>query len=63
MDVFLEINLIAVLLLIPAWKICGKAGFSPALSLLILIPGLGYLILLIILAHSDWPNTTQKVES
>jgi len=36
------------------WRICTKAGLAGALSLLILIPGIGHLILLCILAFSDW---------
>ena len=38
---------------IPCWFICKKAGFSPWLSLLNLIP-LGNLILLYVLAFSEW---------
>jgi len=37
------------------WRIFAKAGFSGALSLLNLIPGVGHLICLIILAFSRWP--------
>ena len=40
--------------LIPAWFICKKAGFSPWLSLLCLIPTLGTLVLLYVLAFSEW---------
>lgn len=40
---------------IPFWKIFRKAGFPPALSLLMPIPGIN-LILLYILAFSDWPS-------
>jgi hypothetical protein len=36
------------------WRICTKAGLAGALSLLILIPGIGFLILLCILAFSEW---------
>jgi hypothetical protein len=41
------------ILIVPFWFICKKAGFSPWLSLLNLIP-LGTLILLYILAFSEW---------
>jgi hypothetical protein len=37
----------------PMWFICKKSGFSPWLSLLNIIP-LGGLILLYVLAFSDW---------
>lgn len=48
--------LIGVLLLVfPLWKICGRAGFHPALSLVAIIPLLGFLIVAGILAFSEWP--------
>lgn len=37
------------------WRICTKAGFSGAMSLLLLIPGLGALILILIMAFGEWP--------
>ena len=42
------------IVLVPSWFICKKAGFSPWLSLLCVIPSLGTLVLLYILAFSDW---------
>jgi len=33
-----------ILVVVPLWRICGRAGFSPALSLLALIPILGLVI-------------------
>ena len=42
------------IVLIPCWFICKKAGFSPWLSLLCLIPTVGILVLLYILAFADW---------
>jgi hypothetical protein len=41
------------IVIIPLWQICKKAGFSPWLSLLAIIP-LGVLILLYILAFAEW---------
>ena len=38
---------------IPFWFICKKAGFSPWLSLLNIIP-LGNLILIYVLAFAEW---------
>ena len=38
---------------IPFWFICKKAGFSPWLSLLNIIPA-GNLILIYVLAFADW---------
>jgi hypothetical protein len=43
----------AVIFIIPVWQICKKAGFTPWLCLLILIP-FGALILLYVLAFSRW---------
>jgi hypothetical protein len=42
------------IVMIPCWFILKKAGFSPWLSLLCLIPSLGTLVLLYILAFADW---------
>jgi uncharacterized membrane protein YdcZ (DUF606 family) len=44
-----------VIALIPLWKIFGKTGMSPWLSLLVLIPGLGGLACILILTFARWP--------
>jgi hypothetical protein len=49
--VFLLVILAAVI--VPLWFICKKAGFSPWLSLLIIIP-FGGLVLLYVLAFAEW---------
>lgn len=58
----LVIILLAAVLVIfttlPFWFICKKAGFSPRLSLLSLVP-LGVIILAFVLAFADWPNLKQ----
>lgn len=41
------------IVIIPFWFICKKAGFSPWLSLLNIIP-LGNLILIYVLAFAEW---------
>ena len=41
------------IIIIPFWFICKKAGFSPWLSLLNCVP-LGNLVLVYVLAFSDW---------
>jgi energy-converting hydrogenase Eha subunit B len=46
----------AVLMIVPLWRICGRAGFSPALSLLVVIPWLGFLIIAAILGFAEWPS-------
>lgn len=45
-----------VILIIPFWFICKKAGFSPWLSLLNVVP-LGNLILIYVLAFAEWKVT------
>jgi hypothetical protein len=47
--------LVAFLLIIPTWRIFVRAGFSGALSLLHLVPFVGLLVIMAILAFSDWP--------
>jgi hypothetical protein len=41
------------ILIVPFWFICKKAGFSPWLSLLNIVP-LGNLVLLYVLAFAEW---------
>jgi hypothetical protein len=48
--------LVALLLIIPTWRICVRAGFSGALSLFHLVPLIGSFIVMAILAFSDWPS-------
>ena len=49
--------LAALVLIIPTWRICTRAGFSGALSLFHLLPlFIGAFIVMAILAFSDWPN-------
>ncbi len=48
-----------VLGVIPFWFICRKAGFSPALSLLNLIPFcIGTLVLVYFLAFAPWKTSS-----
>lgn len=51
MPFFILIGL--ALVIIPSWFICKKAGFSPWLSLLVIVP-FGGLILLYVLAFAEW---------
>lgn len=46
---------VALVLIIPTWRICTRAGFSGALSLFHLVPLIGPFIVMAILAFSDWP--------
>jgi hypothetical protein len=52
--VFMVMGLVSVVVvIIPFWFICKKAGFSPWLSLLNIIP-MGGVILSYVLAFSEW---------
>jgi hypothetical protein len=52
--IFLVVVLVCLaIVLIPFWFICKKAGFSPWLTLLNIIP-LGNLVLLYVLAFAEW---------
>lgn len=42
------------IIIVPTWFICKKAGFSPWLSMLCLVPTFGLLILLYVLAFAEW---------
>lgn len=50
-----------VLVVLPFWFICKKAGFHPALSLLMLVP-MGNIILPFVLAFADWPAMRERQE-
>lgn len=45
----------AAIAIIPFWKICMRVGLSPWLSLLLLIPIVGW-VFVYYLAFADWPG-------
>lgn len=49
----------AALVVVPFWKIFEKAGFPAALSLIMLIP-LANVVMLYILAFSDWRGPVSR---
>ena len=49
------------LTVVPFWKICAKAGFQGALSLLMLVP-IANIILPFYLAFAEWPALKQKTD-
>ena len=51
-----------VLVIVPLWRICARAGFSGALSLVALLPWLGVLIVGAILSFANWPAKTNVVK-
>jgi len=55
MSFFFQIAILAILMLYPAWRIFERTGFPPALAFLVLIPGVGMLVVLGILAFAEWP--------
>ena len=56
MEYVIKYQLIGLLIIIPLYKIFKKAGFNPALSFNIFIPYIGFVIIGLILAFSQWPN-------
>jgi uncharacterized membrane protein len=52
----------AIIVIIPFWRICRRIGWSPWLSLLWAIPVAG-VILLYVMAFSDWPSQKATVVS
>ena len=38
------------------WRILGRAGFPSVFALLALVPGYGYIALLLLLAVARWPS-------
>ena len=53
--VIMYLVIMVLALIIPTWRICNRAGYSGAMSLLHLIPGVGTLIVMAILAFGTWP--------
>jgi len=46
--------IVVALVMVPCWFILKKAGFSPWLALLCILPSLGTLVLLYVLAFAEW---------
>ena len=55
LDTLLNYFFITLLILFPCWKIFRRVGLNPAFSLVVVIPGLGWLIAAAIVAFSKWP--------
>ena len=55
--------LIGLSLIIPLWRICRRAGFHPALSLIASIPLLGLLVVAGILAFVKWPASKASTDT
>ncbi len=48
------ILIVIVIIMVPCWFILKKAGFTPWLCLLCLIPSIGLVVLLYVLAFAEW---------
>jgi len=44
----------------PIWRIIKRTGLNQYWSALVLIPGIGPLIILIMLAFSEWPISSKR---
>ncbi|KPF69043.1 hypothetical protein IP84_07660 [beta proteobacterium AAP99] len=53
---------VALLLVIPLWRICQRAGLSPYLSLVAAVPFIGLLIVAAVLAFAPWPARPDAAE-
>jgi hypothetical protein len=47
--------LAGLILIVPIWQIFKRAGLSAPLSLLLFVPGVGIVIVTILLAFMRWP--------
>ncbi|KJB93295.1 hypothetical protein N826_17950 [Skermanella aerolata KACC 11604] len=54
--------LMAPLIIPPCWQLCRRWGYAPALSLLLLIPYLGFVILILLLQspRSNEPGIARR---
>ena len=46
---------VALLLVVPVWQIFKRAGLSAPLALLLFVPGIGPIIVTVLLAFMRWP--------
>ena len=44
------------LMIFPLWRVFARTGMAPAWSLLFAVPVAGPLLVLVLLAFSDWPS-------
>jgi len=49
----------SILTVLPFWKICSRAGFPAALSLLMLVP-IANIILPFYIAYANWPALQER---
>ena len=57
MALIVQLLLIAIVVVIPLWRIFKRAGLNPAFSLFVFFPVVGGLVALALLAFLRWPAT------
>jgi len=57
---FFHVAIVGLMILVPVFFIYKKAGFHPAWSLLVFLPGLGLLLIFMQLAFLPWPNLQER---
>ena len=51
---------VCAIVIVPLWRIHQRAGLSPVLSFLVAIPLAGPLVVLLLLAFTEWPALELK---
>ncbi len=54
-SILIAVLVVTVIQIVVYYVILHRAGFNPWLALLVLIPGLGHLIIFVILVFTEWP--------
>ncbi|HEY0836000.1 MAG TPA: hypothetical protein VGE72_19000 [Azospirillum sp.] len=49
-----------LLILWPLWRTLRRAGLSPWWSLLVVVPMVGFMAVIAVLAHARWPNLPDR---
>ncbi len=57
-----RVAIVGLMILVPVFFIYRRAGFNPAWSLLVFVPGVGLLTIFLQLALMEWPNQKFKEE-
>jgi hypothetical protein len=52
--------IVTILIVVPLWRICRRAGFHPALSLIAIIPLLRFIIVASVLGFATWPTLKNR---
>ncbi|CAB3775283.1 hypothetical protein LMG29542_08665 [Paraburkholderia humisilvae] len=46
-----------VLLVVPLWRVCSRAGFNGAISLIVIMPVIGVFVVGAVLSFCAWPQS------